>query len=95
MPNTEPTMVQRKALEFLWSKYGNGGNCYTPANHKFLKSHVDGKTEDAKKQEHLITRSCREAFDRIMKDDYSELTDDAWEVLKGMAEKEGSFVVEG
>jgi len=44
------------------------------ANHKLLQKHVEGKHDEANLQRCQITPECRLAFDRIMKDDYSELS---------------------
>ena len=68
------TAKQRKALEFLWIKYGNGGACHSMANHRFLQRHIEGKCGDAAMIEPQITRECRDAFARVVKDDYSELS---------------------
>jgi len=81
------TEKQRKALEFLWFTYGNGGNCHTNANHKFLQRHVEGRLDEAKCFEHLITEECRRAHDRVMRDDYSELTEMARKVVGSMGKE--------
>ena len=70
---TELSLEQRKALGILWCKYGNGGSCHTPANHKFIQAHLLQKLDDAKRYEHLITKECKDAFDRILNNDYHEL----------------------
>ena len=78
------TAVQRKAMEFLWFKYGNGGNCHTVANHKFFQRHIEQKPEEAQKYAHLITAECKEAFDRVMQGDFREFNESARQVLTGI-----------
>lgn len=67
------TRKQVKALEFLWFKYGNGGNMSTNENHKFIQRHIEGRPKDAQLFAHRITKDCREAFQRILDNDYREL----------------------
>jgi hypothetical protein len=69
------TARQRKAVEFLWFKYGNGGSCHSLANHKTLQRHMEGRHEDAALYERQITGECREALDRVLRDDYSEFSE--------------------
>ena len=87
MSDTVLTQKQKKALEFLWFKYGNGGSCHTNANHKFLQRHVEGRHEDAGVYITRITESCKEAFERIANNDYSEFSPDKLRLLEhGWAE---------
>jgi hypothetical protein len=79
------TAKQRKALEFLWFKYGNGGNAHSMANHRFFQLHVAGDHDAAAMHEPQITGECRLAFDRILKNDYSELSEFQKNVLKAYA----------
>lgn len=69
------TRKQVKALEFLWFKYGNGGSCSTPANHKFLQRHVEGREKDAEMYRKHITGECREAVERVLADNYTEFSE--------------------
>ncbi len=68
------TKKQRRALEILGYKYGNGGCCATRDNHAFFQRHLAGKPEEAALLNHRITSACREAFDRVMVDDYREFS---------------------
>ena len=45
------------------------------ANHKFVQRHVEGKPEDAALYAKQITADCRAAVERVMRCDYSELSD--------------------
>lgn len=76
------TRKQRKALEFLWFKYGNGGQCYTPQNHKYIQFLIAEKVEEAKRLAHIITRECKDAVERVMNDDYRELGEGARQVVE-------------
>ena len=66
------TQKQVKALEFLWFKYGNGGSSHTNANHKFMQKHIEGNSKDAGLYITRITKACKEAFERVLNNDYSE-----------------------
>lgn len=69
------TTAQRKALEFLWLfKYGNSGMFYTPQNHKYLGLCVDGKYAEAEKMLPLVSQQCKAACDRVLQNDFRELT---------------------
>jgi hypothetical protein len=84
------TIVQKKALELLSFKYGNGGSCHTKENHKFLQLHIAGTHDEAEMLGSKITDECRTAFEKVMKSDYSELHEDQREFLKGI-EKFGTW----
>lgn len=71
---SEPlTVVQKAAIELLWFRYGNGGSCHTNENHKFLQRYIEGRPADAEVYRVRITESCRNAFEKVMAGDYSEL----------------------
>lgn len=75
------TAKQKKALEFLWFKYGNGGSCSSNANHKYLQRLVEGRDEEAKAFERQITLDCRKAVERIRSEDYKELSEGVRKML--------------
>jgi hypothetical protein len=68
------TVKQRSALGFLSYKYGNGGSLHSADNHKFLQLHMRGSHDSAKTLLHRITPDCLDAFNRIMANDYRELS---------------------
>jgi hypothetical protein len=77
------TTKQKAALEYLSWKYGNAGVYYTQQNHKFLHLHVAGEHDEAQIWIRQISKDCRAAFDRIMDNDYSELTKKQRESIEG------------
>jgi hypothetical protein len=75
------TKKQKQALEFLWIKYGNGGSMHTKENHIFLHAQIEGQMDVAKSVEHVISRDCRKAFQRIVDNDFGELGREAHRIL--------------
>jgi hypothetical protein len=71
-------------MELLWFKYGNGGSCSSNANHKFFQRHVEGQHVEAAVHMTQITADCKAAFEKIMKDDFSELSPTARRILDSM-----------
>lgn len=80
------TFRQRKALEFLWFKYGNGGACSSLANHKYIQRFVEGRDADAELYSVRATRDCREAVARVKAGDFSELSDETRKMVEQMVE---------
>lgn len=80
------TTKQVKALEFLWFKYGNGGACSTPANHKFIQRHVEGKEKDAEMYRKHITSDCREAVNRVLNDNYTEFSESTRKIIESFGQ---------
>ena len=80
------TTKQLKALEFLWFKYGNGGACHSPQNHKFLQRHIEGRHEAAAVYDKRITSACREAVDRVLKDDYTEFKEEIRKIIESFGD---------
>lgn len=68
------TLKQKSALGFLSYKYGNGGSLHSADNHKFLQLLFQGSHDSAKDFLHRITPDCLAAYNRIMANDYSELS---------------------
>ena len=67
------TARQKKAMQYLQSKYGAGGTCSSRANDIFWKENIYGDQKKAAISLTQITSNCREAFDRIVGNDYREL----------------------
>ena len=77
------TPKQRSALGFLSCKYGNGGSLHSADNHKFLQLVLqDSLPDSASSLLHRITPDCLAAYNRILADDYRELSDRQKELLK-------------
>jgi hypothetical protein len=76
------TARQRKAMEFLWFKYGNGGTCHSLANHKYVQRFVEGRDADAEAYAGQITADCREAVARVKAGDFRELSEFAKGVVR-------------
>ena len=76
VPTTE---AQKKAIEYLWFVYGNGGVKHTMGNHKFLQRHVEGRHDEAKF--HQPSDECVEAFEKVCSGDFSGLSKGQRKVL--------------
>lgn len=85
--------LQRKALELLSFKYGNGGAMCSRDNHEFLKLIVAGNDKEAALLMHRITKPLIVAYGRIANHDYTELPKRQIQILATMSverqEKEG------
>lgn len=85
MSDVALTVKQKSALGFLFYKYGNGGSMSSADNHKFFQLHLQENPTAAAKLLHRITPDCLAAFNRILAEDYRELSTRQ----KGILEAEG------
>ena len=89
------TVKQRRALELLLFKYGNGGSMHSNDNQKFFMALVHGDMNEASLYAHLITKPCQEALDRILKNDYRELRVHQQKMLEDAWQEDDEIVTEG
>lgn len=78
------TAKQLKALEFLSFKYGNGGSMSSCDNQKFLSLLLANKPAEAYKFFHRITGDCKQALDKVLNNDFSELRENQVAILGAM-----------
>ena len=80
------TRKQIVALGWIWCKYGNGGSCYTLANHLFIQKLIEEGTESAQRIKHRLSFECKRSVDKILANDYSEFDKDRRRVLDVIGE---------
>lgn len=92
MENPKLNMRQRKAIAFLCNKYANGGARCSRANDGFFKAIVAQKEDDIFRFSTQITPECRAAFERILANNFMELSKACREVVMCYPEEEVSYL---